>query len=209
MHERARLSAKKLSYKVPIILLRSARERRRLIVAPCLGGIHLTLLFITDGLTTGKFPPSQYPAIIFQLLVLSSVPFLVMTALLYNKSRGSLLLIALFHSSLDATNGTPLLSKLTYYEFFGAFAVVVMLLILLTRGRLAYQPIPDLQSVQAAEVSLGDRRRANHLSIWPPASSSPPASCSFVAISSSTGGALGNSVGCALRHSSQIAANRD
>jgi uncharacterized protein len=122
-----------------------------LLVGPSLGGIHLPLLFISGALTTtGKVPPSQYPIFILQLLVLSSVPFLVLAAWLYNKARGSLLIIALFHSSLDAADGSSLLSKLTYYEFFGALAVVVVLLVLLTRGRLAYKPIPDLQPVPPA-----------------------------------------------------------
>jgi uncharacterized protein len=115
-----------------------------LLVAPCLGGIHLPLLFITDALTTGKFPPSQYPIVVLQLLVLSSVPFLVLGAWLYNNARGSLLIIALFQSSLDAVDGSSLLSNLTYYEGILAFAVVAVLLVVLTRGRLSYKPSPDL-----------------------------------------------------------------
>lgn len=123
-----------------------------LLVAPCLGGIHLPLLFISGALTTtGKVPPSQYPITILQLLVLSSVPFLVLGAWLYNQARGSLLIIALFHSSLDAADGSSLLSNLTYYESVLAFAIVAVLLVLLTRGRLAYQPAPDLQPLPPAE----------------------------------------------------------
>jgi hypothetical protein len=118
-----------------------------LLVAPALGGIHLPLLFITDALTTGRVPPSQYPITILQLLVLSSVPFLVLAAWLYNNARGSLLIIALFQSSLDAADGSSLLANLTYYEGVLAFAVVALLLVLLTRGRLGYKPIPDLQPV--------------------------------------------------------------
>lgn len=118
-----------------------------LIVAPCLGGIHLPLLFMADALTTGRVPPSQYPITILQLLVLSSAPFLVLAAWLYNHARGSLLVITLFHSSLDAADGSPLLANLSYYDAVLAFAVVALLLVLLTRGRLAYKPIPDLQPV--------------------------------------------------------------
>lgn len=125
--------------------------RASLLVAPCLGGIHLPLLFITDALTTGRVPLSQYPLYLLQLLVLSSVPFLVLAAWLYNKARGSLLILALFHSSLDAADGTALLSQLNYYVFIGALTIVVVLLILLTRGRLAYQPISDLQTVPPAQ----------------------------------------------------------
>ncbi len=82
--------------------------------------------------------------------MLSSVPFLVIAAWLYNHARGSLLVIALFHSSLDAVDGSSLLATLSYYEAVIAFAVVALLLVLLTRGRLAYKPIPDLQPVASA-----------------------------------------------------------
>lgn len=111
-----------------------------LLVGPCLGGIHLPLLFISDALTAGKFQPSQYPIAILQLLALSVVPFLALAAWLYNHARGSLIIVALFHSSLDAVDGSALLSRLTYYEFIGALALLVALLLLLTRGRLAYKP---------------------------------------------------------------------
>jgi membrane protease YdiL (CAAX protease family) len=121
-----------------------------LLVAPALGGIHLPLLFITDALTTGRVPVSQYPIDVLQLLVLSSVPFLVLAAWLYNHARGSLLIVALFQSSLDAADGSSLLAKLTYYEGVLAFAVVALLLVVLTRGRLGYKPIPDLQPVAPA-----------------------------------------------------------
>jgi membrane protease YdiL (CAAX protease family) len=49
-----------------------------LLVAPCLGAIHLPLLFITDGVTAGRLPPSQYPMAALDLLVLLTVPILVL-----------------------------------------------------------------------------------------------------------------------------------
>jgi uncharacterized protein len=119
---------------------RSGALLASLLVGPCLGGIHLPLLFISDALTTGTFPPSQYPIVILRLLAPSVVPFLALAAWLYNCARGSLIIVALFHSSLDAVDGLPLLSRITYYEFLGALAVVVALLLILARGRLGYKP---------------------------------------------------------------------
>lgn len=121
-----------------------------LVVAPCFGGIHLPLLFISDGLTTGKFPPSQYAIVLLELLALFSVPVRVIAAWLYNNARGSMLIMGLFHGSLGAVAGTVLLPYLVptganlTYEIYGAFAALAVLLVVLTRGRLAYKPSPDL-----------------------------------------------------------------
>lgn len=122
-----------------------------LLVAPCFGGIHLPLLFVTGGLTDGRFPPSQYPIVLLELLVLFSVPVRVIAAWLYNNAKGSLLLLGLFHASLGATAGAVLLPYLVpkganlTYAVYGAIAVAALLLILVTRGRLSYKPeSPDL-----------------------------------------------------------------
>jgi membrane protease YdiL (CAAX protease family) len=127
-----------------------------LLVAPCFGGIHLPLLFVTDALTTGKPSPQEIPLFVLYLLVLFSVPVRVLAAWLYNNARGSLLLIGLFHSSLGATTGAVLLPYLVpkganlTFEIYGAFAVAAALLVIVTRGRLAYTPTPDLQPVPPA-----------------------------------------------------------
>lgn len=128
-----------------------------LLVAPCFGGIHLPLLFVKDAITTGRLSPSLYPIAILELLVLFSVPVRVLAAWLYNNARGSLLIIGLFHSSLDTVTGLALLSALLPkgvdpgVVIYASFAVAALLLVLLTRGRLAYKPIPDLQPVPATE----------------------------------------------------------
>jgi len=128
-----------------------------LLVAPCFGGIHLPLLFVTDGLTTGRVPPQEIPLFLLLLLAAFSIPVRVIAAWLYNNSKGSLLILGLFHSALGATAGAVLLPHLVpegadlTWEVYGSFAVVAALLIVVTRGRLAYKPIPDLQPVPPAE----------------------------------------------------------
>lgn len=126
------------------------------LVAPCFGGIHLPLLFISDGLTTGKFPPSQYAIVILELLVLFSVPVRVIAAWLYNNTRGSMLIMGLFHGSLGAVAGSVLLPYIVpkganpTYVIYGAFAVLAALIALVTRGRLSYKSNPDLLPVPTA-----------------------------------------------------------
>ena len=128
-----------------------------LLVAPCFGGIHLPLLFVTDGLTTGRVPPQEIPLFVLLLLAAFSIPVRVIAAWLYNNSKGSLLIIGLFHSALGATAGAVLLPHLVpegadlTWEVYGSFAVVAALLIVVTRGRLAYKPIPDLQPLPPAK----------------------------------------------------------
>jgi membrane protease YdiL (CAAX protease family) len=128
-----------------------------LLVAPCMGGIHLPLLFIPGAVTTTTLTPGLLLFGILELLVLLAVPFRVFAAWVYNSSRGSLLLLGLFHASFDATTGAVLVPLLlprgvdTTAELLGALAVAAVLLVLLTRSRLAYQPIPDLQPVPPAK----------------------------------------------------------
>lgn len=123
-----------------------------LIVAPCFGAIHLPLLFVSDGLTTGRVPTHDIPLFILYLLILFSVPVRVIAAWLYNSARGSVLINGLFHSSMGAVAGTALLPYLVpkganlTWEVYGSFAVVAALLIVVTRGRLAYHAdSPDLR----------------------------------------------------------------
>ncbi len=126
-----------------------------ILVAVCFGGIHFPLLFVTGAVTTGRLSPSLFFLALLELLVLGSVPVRVLAAWLYNNVKGSLLLLGLFHAALDTTTGAVLLPQLvpgggTYAQVFGAFAVAAVLLVLLTRGRLSYRPIPDLQPVPTA-----------------------------------------------------------
>jgi membrane protease YdiL (CAAX protease family) len=124
-----------------------------LLVAPCFGGIHLPLLFVTDGLTNGRVPHQEIPLFILYLLVLFSVPVRVVAAWLYNNAKGSLLLVGLFHASLGATAGAVVLPYLVpkganlTFEVYGAIAALALLLVIVTGGKLSYKPSADLQPV--------------------------------------------------------------
>lgn len=124
-----------------------------LLVAPCFGGIHLPLLFVTDGLTNGRVPYQEIPLFILYLLILFSVPVRVVAAWLYNNAKGSLLLVGLFHASLGATAGAVVLPLLVpkganlTFEVYGAIAALALLLVIVTGGKLSYKPSADLQPV--------------------------------------------------------------
>ncbi|HEX6798487.1 MAG TPA: CPBP family glutamic-type intramembrane protease [Ktedonobacterales bacterium] len=128
-----------------------------LLVAPCFGGIHLPLLFVKDAITNGRLSPSLYPIALAELLVLFSVPVRVLAAWVYNNARGSLLIIGLLHSSLDAVTGAVILPYLLPkgvdpgIVVYGSFGVAALLLIIVTRGRLSYKQTRDLQPVPSAE----------------------------------------------------------
>ena len=123
-----------------------------LLVAPAFGGIHLPLLFVNDALTSGRLSPQEMPLFVLYLLVLFSVPVRIIASWLYNNARGSLLLVGLFHGALGATAGgvvlpylVPKSANLTL-EVYGAFAVLAVILVVATRGRLSFKAnSPDLQ----------------------------------------------------------------
>ncbi len=133
-----------------------------LLVAPCFGGIHLPLLFVTDGLTTGKVPPQEIPLFILLLLAVFSIPVRVIAAWVYNNASGSILIMGLFHAGLGATAGPVLLPYLVpkganlTIEVYGSFAVLAALLIAFTRGRLSYKPSPDLQPTPTVSMPTAD-----------------------------------------------------
>lgn len=120
------------------------------LVAPCFGGIHLPLLAVTDGLTTGRVKPQDVPLLVVMLLAVSSIPVRVIAAWLYNNSRGSVLIMGLLHASLGATAGTVVLPYLVpkgtdlTLPVYGSIAVAAALLVIVTRGRLSYTPSPEL-----------------------------------------------------------------
>jgi membrane protease YdiL (CAAX protease family) len=132
-----------------------------LLVAPCFGGIHIPLLWVTDGLTTGRVPTQEIPLFLLLLLAAFSIPVRVIATWLYNNAKGSLLIVGLFHSALGATTGAVLFPYLVpkganlTWEIYGSFAVVAVLLILITRGRLSYtHDAPDLQPTAISQAPV-------------------------------------------------------
>ncbi len=128
------------------------------LVAPCFGFIHFPLFFIIGGLSTGRPPASQFLLYAFFLLIGYSVQVRVLITWLFNATGCSLPVVALFHASMDTTASGAVLA--TFFPavdggfLYIGFAVVAVLLIVITRGRLGYLPVQpasvEQPSVQAA-----------------------------------------------------------
>lgn len=129
----------------------TARLQRRwgpvvasVVVAPCFGFVHFPLFFIVGGLMdNGRPEGGQVIEYAFYLLVLFAVPVRLLMTWVFNSTYGSLPVVALLHASIDTTASAAVLTaffpsvdgRLLYV----AIAIVVVLVLAITRGRLGYE----------------------------------------------------------------------
>ena len=115
-----------------------------IVVAPCFGFIHFPLFFVTGGLIDNGRPHGlQVIEYAFYLLVFFSVPVRIVLTWVYNSTRGSLPVPALLHASIDTTASGAVLAAF-YPQVDGrllyvGIAVVAVVVIALTRGRLGFK----------------------------------------------------------------------
>jgi CAAX protease family protein len=118
-------------------------------VAPFFALIHMPGFFVAGFISDEKTPLSEFPAVLMQVGILAvfAIFIRVLIMWLYNGSGRSVLIVALFHSAFNMTNGqkiTPELLRLSEGLASVIPSVVVMvlavLLVVFTRGRLAYEP---------------------------------------------------------------------
>ncbi len=128
-------------------------------VAPFFALIHMPGFFVAGFISDEKTPLSQFPSVLVQVGVLAvfAIFIRVLIMWLYNGSGRSVLIVALFHSSFNMTNGQKLTPELLHLSEGLASAipsVVVMvlavLLVAFTRGGLAYEP--ERTAAQTAEA---------------------------------------------------------
>lgn len=118
-----------------------------LLVAPAFGFVHIPLFFVVGGLTTtGRLPLSQFPLYVFLLLIAFSAQVRILITWLFNSTGGSVPVAALFHGAIDVTASTAVLG--TFFPSLGdgpilyiALALVAIVLIAVTRGKLGYRPV--------------------------------------------------------------------
>lgn len=133
--------------------------RASVAVAPLFGFVHFPLFFLANGLTDG--PPPRGVHVLeyaFYLLVLFAVPVRIVITWVFNSSGGSLPVVALLHASIDTTASGAVLT--TFYPgidgrlLYVGLAVVALAVIIVTRGRLGYRPVPvRIQEVPAVRVA--------------------------------------------------------
>jgi uncharacterized protein len=119
-----------------------------LIVAPFFALIHLPALFVSGWLGGKDASFSQWPSALFQLGITAVFAMFIRVLImwLYNGSGRSVLIVALFHSAFNATSGseniTPILIPGPAASLIpiAAVAVIAVVLVVFTRGRLAYEP---------------------------------------------------------------------
>jgi CAAX protease family protein len=120
-----------------------------IIVAPAFALIHLPGFFAAGFINDEPTPFSQFPAVLLQVgvLAVAAMFFRVVIMWLYNGSGRSVLIVALFHSAFNMTNGqkiTPdlllLPEALASLIPWAAVAVLAVLVVVFTRGRLSYEP---------------------------------------------------------------------
>ena len=137
-----------------------------LLVAPAFGFVHIPLFFVVGGLTTtGRLPLSQFPLYVFLLLIAFSAQVRILITWLFNSTGGSVPVAALFHGAIDVTASTAVLG--TFFPSLGdgpilyiALALVAIVLIAVTRGKLGYRPVqvaaddsPSLPAVAIAQAA--------------------------------------------------------
>jgi membrane protease YdiL (CAAX protease family) len=129
----------------------TARLQRRwgpvvasIVVAPCFGFVHFPLFLVTGGLIDNARPQGVHVIeYAVYLLVLFSVPVRIVITWAFNSTKGSLPVVALMHAAIDTTASGAVLT--TFYPgvdgrlLYVAIALVAVVVVALTRGRLGYR----------------------------------------------------------------------
>jgi uncharacterized protein len=118
--------------------------------------VHLPLVFVADGVTTGRVPADQVPVFLVALFVLPIPVRIVLTAL-YNGSGRSVPIVGLAHAGLGVATGAafiPVLAPAVAPAVaYAGFAVLAVALLVATRGRLGLtRPNPDAVTRPATAV---------------------------------------------------------
>jgi len=120
-----------------------------IMVAPAFAFIHLPAFFVAGWINDEPTPLSQLPAVLLQVGIMSVFAIFIRVVImwLYNSSGRSVLIVALFHSAFNMTNGQKITPQLLLLpedlaSLIPALAVLVLavLLVAFTRGRFGYKP---------------------------------------------------------------------
>lgn len=114
--------------------------------------VHLPLVFVAGGVTDGRVPADQVPFYLVALFILPISVRLIITWL-YNATGRSLPIVGLFHAGMGVTTGTDFLPALApSFEVgwvYAGFAVVALVVLVATRGRLGYPAVAAEGAVTA------------------------------------------------------------
>jgi hypothetical protein len=104
--------------------------------------MHLPALFVPEmGVGVGGTLSLEAVVVGMGILTVYAIPVRIIATWLYNSARQSVVIVAIFHAAMNATQSE--LQKLIpgYNSFYllAAFAVVSFVLIAVTRGKLGYK----------------------------------------------------------------------
>jgi membrane protease YdiL (CAAX protease family) len=136
------------------------------IVAPFFALIHMPAYFVSGWLGGDDPSLGEFPSVLFQMVITAvfAIFLRIVIMWLYNGSGRSVLIVALFHSAFNATSGsenvTPILIPGSAASLIpiAVVAVIAVLLVVFTRGRLAYDPERAApRAAEAGEVAAQPR----------------------------------------------------
>jgi membrane protease YdiL (CAAX protease family) len=138
------------------------------IVAPLFALIHMPAFFVAGWISEKKMSLSQFPSVLLTVgfMAVFAIFLRVLIMWLYNGSGRSVLIVGLFHSAFNMTNGQKITPELFHLPEgmaslipLAAVAVITVVLVVITRGRLGYEPerAAARRAAEAGEVATQPR----------------------------------------------------
>ncbi|HET9494948.1 MAG TPA: CPBP family glutamic-type intramembrane protease [Chloroflexia bacterium] len=131
-----------MAFLTPQVQRRYGAVAASLVVAPVWALMHLPALFVPE-MGVGVGGPVSLEGIALGMAVLTAfaLPVRFIATWLFNSARQSVVIVALFHAAMNATQSEMGKVFAGYNPFYliGAFAVVSVVLIAVTRGKLGYE----------------------------------------------------------------------
>jgi membrane protease YdiL (CAAX protease family) len=122
--------------------------------------VHVPLVFVADGVTTGRVAAEDVPVYLVALFVLP-IPVRLVITWLYNEARQSIPVVGLFHAGLGVATGTAFIPEIAPdfnpFWVYAGFAVVATVMLAITRGRLGYEAIAAGSAAVSQPLPRGDR----------------------------------------------------
>jgi membrane protease YdiL (CAAX protease family) len=131
--------------------------RASVLVAAGQALFHAPLVFIVGGVTDERVPPDRYWYYLVLLFGLTP-PVRALMTWLWNGTRGSVPIVALFHGAFNATNGDGFIPRFVPGDtlwVYGVYATLALVVMALTKGRLAYRGEPASPTIDASRPAGG------------------------------------------------------
>jgi membrane protease YdiL (CAAX protease family) len=109
------------------------------LVAAGQGLFHVPLVLIVGGVSDSRIAPDRYWFYLVALFVFT-IPVRILITWLWNSTRGSVIVVALFHGAFNATTGKEFIPQLVPGDgswLYAVFAALAVLVIAATKGCLA------------------------------------------------------------------------